>query len=96
MKKVKILEKEYEVVEDCGECIDIQEIEYLFTSYFESYDYICGDYSYDKLRLKGFNDKTNKNVNKINDIENYKKYLEEFCGYKAKHFLIKKVNKDLK
>ena len=35
-------------------------------------------------------------VNKINDIENYKKYLEEFCGYKAKHFLIKKVNKDLK
>ncbi len=93
MKKVKILEKEYEVVEDCGECIDIQEIEYLFTSYFESYDYICGDYSYDKLRLKGFNDKSNKNFNKINDIKGYNKYIEELCSYKAKHFLLKKINK---
>ena len=93
MKKVRILEKEYEVVEDCGECIDIQEIEYLFTSYFESYDYICGDYSYDKLRLKGFNDKSNKNFNKINDIKGYNKYIEELCSYKAKHFLLKKINK---
>lgn len=93
MKKVKIFEKEYEVVEDCGECIDIQEIEYLFTSYFESYDYICGDYSYDKLRLKGFNDKSNKNFNKINDIKGYNKYIEELCSYKAKHFLLKKINK---
>ena len=93
MKKIKILEKEYEVVEDCGECIDIQEIEYLFTSYFESYDYICGDYSYDKLRLKGFNDKSNKNFNKINDIKGYNKYIEELCSYKAKHFLLKKINK---
>lgn len=96
MKSIKINDTEYEVIENIGDCINKEEIEYLYTSYFDNYDYICGDYSYDKLRLKGFNDKTNKNVNKINDIENYKKYLEEFCGYKAKHFLIKKVNKDLK
>ena len=96
MKSIKINDIEYEVIENIGDCINKEEIEYLYTSYFDNYDYICGDYSYDKLRLKGFNDKTNKNVNKINDIENYKKYLEEFCGYKAKHFLIKKVNKDLK
>ncbi len=90
MKKIKINDIEYEVVEDVGNCINKDEIEYLYTSYFDDYDYICGDYSYEKLRLKGFNDKNNKNVNKINNIENYKKYLEDFCGYKAKHFLIKK------
>ena len=93
MKKIKINNIEYEVVEDIGDCIDISEIEYLYTDYFDNYDYICGDYSYDKLRLKGFNDKSNKNFNKVNDISTYKKYIEDLCSYKAKHFLLKKVNK---
>lgn len=83
----------YKVVEDYGNCIDISEIETLLTDYFEAYDYICGDYSYDKLRLKGFNDKTNKNFNSINDINSYKRYIEELCPYRGKHFLLKKVNK---
>ena len=96
MKKVNINNIEFEVVEDIGNCINKEEIEYLYTSYFDSYDYICGDYSYDKLRLKGFNDKKNKNINKINDISGYEKYINDFCGYKANHFLLKKVNKDLK
>lgn len=83
----------YKVVEDYGNCIDISEIETLLTDYFEVYDYICGDYSYDKLRLKGFNDKTNKNFNNVNDINSYKRYIEELCAYRGKHFLLKKVNK---
>ena len=93
MKKIIINEKEYEVIEDIGDCIDINEIEYLYTDYFNDYDYICGDYSYDKLRLKGFNDKDNKNFNKVNDISTYSKYIEDLCDYKAKHILIKKTNK---
>ena len=93
MEKIQICDKEYEVIEDYGDCINVSEIEYLFTSYFENYDYICGDYSYDKLRLKGFNDKSNNKFNKINDISNYKQYIDELCSYKAKHFLLKKVNK---
>jgi uncharacterized protein YutD len=93
VKKIKINDIEYEVVEDIGDCIDVSEIEYLYTDYFENYDYICGDYYYEKLRLKGFNDKSNKNFNKVNDISTYNKYIEELCSYKAKHFLLKKVNK---
>lgn len=96
MKTIVIKDKEYEIIEDKQNCINKEEIEYLYTDYFENYDYICGDYSYDKLRLKGFNDKKNKNFNKINNIEIYEKYIEEFCGYKSKHFLLKKINKDLK
>ncbi len=93
MKNIKIKDKEYEIIEDVGECINISEIEYLYTDYFDDYDYICGDYSYDKLRLKGFNEKTNKNFNKVNDIATYEKYIEDLCSYKAKHFLLKKSNK---
>jgi len=93
MKNIKIKDKEKDIIEDVGECINISEIEYLYTDYFDDYDYICGDYSYDKLRLKGFNEKTNKNFNKVNDIATYDKYIEDLCSYKAKHFLLKKLNK---
>ena len=93
MDKIKINGIEYEVIDNYGDCINIEEIEYLYTSYFDNYDYICGDYSYDKLRLKGFNDKTNKDFNDINNIEGYRKYIDELCSYHSKHFLIKKVNK---
>lgn len=89
---ININGKDYEIIEDYGECIKSDEIEALITPYFDEYDYICGDYSYDKLRLKGFNDKTNKNFNNINDIATYNDYIKELCSYKAKHFLIKKVN----
>ena len=81
---------------DVYQGLSVEEFERLYTDYFYDYDYILGDYAYNKLRLKGFNDKKNKNFNKINNIENYEKYIQEFRGYKSKHFLLKKTNKDLK
>ena len=41
-----------------------------YTDYFEPYDFIIGDWSYGKLRLKGFCKKVNKICNKLNDIKN--------------------------
>ncbi len=90
---IKIKEIEYKIIEDYGDCVNLTDIDNLYTSYFEPYDYICGDYSYDKLRLKGFNDKSNDNFNEINDIGSYDKYIKEFCSYKGKHFLLKKIKK---
>ena len=76
MKKVEINGQEYEVVENIGDWIDINELKEKITEYFDDFDYIFGDYSYEKVRLKGYNDASNKKVNKINNIkglENYKK-----------------------
>ena len=50
-----------------------------------------GDWSYGKLRLKGFCDKNNKRYNKINDISLKEKYLKNQCAYHCNYFLIKKV-----
>ena len=72
MKKVIINGVEYEVVRNDGDCLDTSVLEEKITDYFDPYDYIFGDYSYEKVRLKGFYKSDNKNVNKINDI----KYLE--------------------
>lgn len=91
MKKITIQEKEYEVVEDENKVISVDEIESLMTEYFAPYDYILGDYSYGKLRLKGFYEDTNKRANKINRFSYLKSYIEEYCAYKCKYFVIKKV-----
>lgn len=90
MKKIILNEKNYIIQENYKNCFDLEELEKLFTDYFYSYDYILGDYSYGKLRLKGFYESNNKNANKINDIKILKKYLEDYCAVQCPYFLIKK------
>ena len=65
-----LLEQEYKLIKDKGECFDIEEVTQLVTDYFKDYDYIVGDYAYSKLRLKGFTKKENKINNSINDYQN--------------------------
>ncbi len=82
--------KKYEVVEESRGSLDIAVLTEKLTEYFDNYDYIVGDWAYGKLRLKGFNDSTNKNFNKINDYHNIKKYIEDYCAYGCKYFILKR------
>ena len=91
MKKVVINDVEYEVVRDEQNCLDASVLEEKITDYFEPYDYIFGDYAYEKVRLKGYYDSNNKNVNKINDIKYLDDYIKEYCSYGSKIFLLKKI-----
>ena len=91
MKKIVINEKEYEVVENEKDCINEEELSEKLTDYFDDYDYIFGDYAYEKLRLKGYYDSKNKKANNINDIKTNKEYKEKYCSYGAKTFLLKKI-----
>ena len=91
MKKIVINEKEYEVVENDNDCINEEELSEKLTDYFDDYDYIFGDYAYEKLRLKGYYDSKNKKANKINDIKTNKEYKEKYCSYGARTFLLKKI-----
>ena len=60
-KKVTIKEIEYELIrnDDCYNQEDIEKL-VLETDYFDNYDYILGDYAYEKLRLKGFYESDSK------------------------------------
>lgn len=91
MKKIVINKINYELVNDNDRVFDEEVFLEKVTDYFEPYDYIFGDYAYDKLRLKGFYESTNKNVKKINDIKNLDNYIENYCAYGARWFLLKKV-----
>ncbi len=91
MKKVILNNNNYEIMKDDNSIYNQPEIEEKFTDYFDDYDYIFGDYAYDKLRLKGFFDNENKKVKEINNIKNLDSYIENYCAYGAKWFLLKKV-----
>lgn len=92
MKILEINGKKYEIVRNDKDCLKKDELEEKLTEYFDDFDYIFGDYSYDKVRLKGYNDSNNKKAKKINDIKYLDEYINTYCSYGARVFLIKKVN----
>ncbi len=91
MKIIELNGFKYEVVENKENCLNIEELKEKVTEYFADFDYIFGDYAYDKVRLKGFNDSTKKSVTKINNIKDLDSYKRDYCSYGAKTFLLKKI-----
>ena len=90
MKNIEINGIKYEVVRDDNNCVNREELAEKITDYFDSYDYIFGDYSYDKVRLKGYYDSKNKKAKEINDIKNLDDYIKNYCSFGARVFLLKK------
>ena len=92
---IKIRNNDYNLIENYRDCFDQSEITEKLSDvdYFDDYDYILGDYAYDKLRLKGFYKKDNKNQKNINNYENIKEYIENYCSYGCKYFILEKNNK---
>ena len=90
METINLENDTYEVIKNIKEGIDKEEIEKKYTDYFKDFDYIVGDWAYGKLRLKGFNDKTNKNFKPINDISKVDDYIQNQCAYECRYFILKK------
>ena len=91
MKKIVINDIEYEIIRNDKDCINKKELEEKITDYFDEYDYIMGDFAYDKVRLKGYYNSDNKMAKKINDIKYLDDYIENYCSYGACIFLLKKI-----
>lgn len=96
VRKITLNKIEYEVIKDDDDSIDVDLLISLMTEYFEPFDYILGDYSYNKLRLKGFYDDKNKAANKINKYSLIDEHIREYCAFNCKYFIIKKVSGGVK
>lgn len=92
MKKIKIDNIEYEIIEDYKDGFVEEEFINKCTDYFYDFDYVVGDWAYDKLRLKGFYEDNNKKSTKINKISTLNTYLKEKCAYGCKYFVAKRIN----
>lgn len=93
MKNILVNGVNYKVLKDEKDAIDITVLTEKITDYYDSFDYIVGDWAYGKLRLKGFNNKDNKNFKTTNDIKNVDDYINNNCAYGCRHFILEK-NKD--
>ena len=91
MECVEINNHKYEIVRNDQDCFDYELILSKVTDYFDDYDYIFGDFAYEKVRLKGFYDSKNKKANAINDIKNLEEYIQDYCCFGAKTFLLKRI-----
>ena len=93
--KIILNDIEYKLIDNYRECFNKEEIQEKLkdVDYFNSYDYILGDYSYDKLRLKGFYNKNNKSVNSTNNYDSIKQYISDYCSYGCKYFILERVSK---
>ena len=89
-KLYKINELTYELIENYKDGFSYEEVLNKATDYFNDFDYIVGDWSYGKLRLKGFFDSKNSKCKKINDIAMLDFYIANNCAYGCKWFSIKK------
>lgn len=90
-KLIEVETNKYKLIKDYKEAFNLEEFTQRYTDYFKDYDYIVGDIAYSKLRLKGFYNKDNKKVNKINNYQNVDKYLIDNCANDCKYFILEKV-----
>lgn len=88
---IEIEDKKYELIENYRDCFDKEEFINLYTDYFYDFDYIIGDYAYNKLRLKGFYDDSNKKAKNFNKISGKDKYIKDNCAYSCRYFILKKI-----
>ena len=91
-KIIEIEDKKYELIKNYRDAYNDEEFKNKYTDYFYDYDYIVGDIAYNKLRLKGFYDKSNKKANKINNYKDVDDYLKNYCANDCRHFILKKEN----
>ena len=91
---IKIRENEYSIEKDEGKTVNDLNLEEIVTDYYDSFDYIVGDWAYGKVRLKGFYDSKNKKCSKINDIKDLDNYIENSCAYGCKWFQIKRIKEN--
>lgn len=90
MKTILLNDNNYQLIENKNNCFNTEEVIPKFTEYFDTFDYVLGDYSYGKLRLKGFYDSANSCKTAINDVSQWKEYIKNYCAYECNYFLLKK------
>ena len=62
--KIYEFKYKYQIEKNYKNGFDYESAKELWTDYFDDYDYILGDWSYGKLRLKGYCNKKIKNIKK--------------------------------
>lgn len=90
-KVIELGKDKYHLIKNYKDAFSIDEMKEKYTDFFADYDFIVGDYAYNKLRLKGFCNKKNKKYKEINDKECMEEYIQKDCAYECKYFILERI-----
>lgn len=90
---IRLSKIDYKLIENYKEAFDLELMEKRYSDYLLKYDYIVGDISYQKLRLRGFFDDKRKGVPIDMKISNLEDYLVEYCSFGSAYFVLERVEK---
>ena len=92
MEYLIINDRKYSLVKDFKNGYDESIVREKLNDFFYMYNYIVGDWSYGKLRLKGFCIKGNPNYRKTNDYSNVDTYIKENCANECRYFILENLD----
>ena len=90
MEKVEINNISFDIIKDYKNGYKKDDFINKYTDYFDSFDYVVGDWAYWKLILKGFYNSSNTKCKEINNYDNLDKYLKENCAFECAYFVAKR------
>lgn len=90
---IRLSKIDYKLIENYKEAFDLELMAKRYSDYLLKYDYIVGDISYQKLRLRGFFDDKRKGVPIDMKISNLEDYLVEYCSFGSAYFVLERVEK---
>ncbi|EXJ22924.1 Hypothetical DUF1027 domain protein [Alkalibacterium sp. AK22] len=81
----------YRINTDYRNALDLELLEERYSDLLEKYDFIVGDMSYGKLRLRGFYQNSNSKAPIDMKIAHLEDYLTEYCSFGCAYFVLESL-----
>lgn len=81
----------YRINKDYRDALDLELLEERYSDLLEKYDFIVGDMSYGKLRLRGFYHDSNTKAPIDMKIAHLEDYLTEYCSFGCAYFVLESL-----
>lgn len=93
---VMINKEKYAIVKNYREGLNLELLEERYSDFLEKYDYIVGDMSYGKMRLRGFYRDDVKKIPIDMRISYLEDYLLEYCSFGCAYFVLENIEPNRK
>ncbi|MBV7392303.1 MULTISPECIES: YutD family protein [Enterococcus] len=90
-KNLLVGERQYQLVKNYRDGFDADMLGERFSDVLSRYDYVVGDWGYEKLRLKGFFRSDDRKSNPEQRIDTLEDYLYEYCNFGCAFFVIERT-----
>ncbi|MNE35478.1 hypothetical protein D3C76_72000 [compost metagenome] len=88
---IQIGGRTYELIQNYKDAWDTEAFKQRYSEVLDRYDYIIGDWGYEKLRLKGFLRDNHPKVNRDTAFSGITDYINEYCNFGCKYFVLQKI-----